>query len=209
MTAEEMAAKAARRELLIIDTQDPHAFAQAHVAGAYNLPFRRQGYDALARQSLRGWTGPVVVVAEHDAVAEAAASALTAAGLTVEGRYGRGVAGWRAAGLTVVEVADITPDALSGRLDEFQVLDVREPYEWRSGVVPNATLVPLSELEARLPELDKGRAYAVVCASGSRSAAASAWLAERGYNVANVVGGMALWLGAGHPTQPVASTVQD
>lgn len=202
MTAEEIAAKAARREILIIDTQEPRAFAQAHVAGAYNLPFRRQAYDAMARRALRGFTGPVAVMAEDEAVAEAAAAALTTAGFPVEGRYGRGVAGWRAAGLPVVEVAHLTADTLRQELEQWQVLDVRERYEWRTGVVPGATLLPLSELEARVSELDTTRPYAVICASGNRSVAVSTWLAERGFRVANVVGGMSLWMGAGHPIQP-------
>ena len=202
MTVEEIAANVARRELLLIDTQDPHAFAKAHAAGAYNLPFRRQGYEGVVRQALRGWTGPVAVIAEDEPTAEAAASALTAAGFAVAGRYGEGVAGWRQAGLAVVEVANLTADALRQQLGEWQVLDVREPYEWRTGVVPGATLLPMSELEARVSELDTSRPYAVVCASGSRSVAVSNWLAERGFRVANVVGGMALWMGGGHPVEP-------
>ncbi len=203
MTAHEIAARAARRELLIIDTQDAHAFSQGHAAGAYNLPFRRQGYDAMARQALAGWDRPIAVVAQHETIATAAAAALTAAGFRVDGEYGQGVEGWRAAGLPVVEVADLTPDALREGLEHWQVLDVREPYEWRSGVVSGATLMPLSELTGRLSELDRATPYAVICASGNRSVAVSAWLAERGFKVANVVGGMALWLGAGHPTEAV------
>lgn len=201
MTAQEIAERAERQELLLVDTQAPHAFAQSHPRGAHNLPFRRQGYAQLAQTYLRGWDRPVAVFAEHAAIAEAAADALKAAGYRVAARYGDGLAGWTAAGLPVVQVSDLTVDALRERLGEFRVVDVREPYEWRSGVVPGATLLPLSEIEARVSELDASRPYAVVCASGSRSAAVSAWLAERGFRVANVVGGMALWLGAGHPVE--------
>lgn len=205
MSAQEMAARAERGELLILDVRDAHSFAQSHAARSYNLPFRRQAYGATAKHALMGWDGPVAVVADHAAVAEAAAVALEAAGIEVAERYGEGMAGWRAAGLPLVEVSDLTVDALRESLDDYQVIDVREPYEWQSGVVPGAMLLPLSGLESQVSELDKERSYAIVCASGSRSAAASAWLAERGYRVANVVGGMALWMGAGHPTQPVAA----
>lgn len=203
MTLEEVAAQAARKELLLIDTQDPHGFARAHPVGAYNLPFRRQAYGATARLALADWDRPVAVLAEQPAVADAAATALEAAGYEVAARLGGGIASWQAAGLQVVQVADITVDALKDRLDDVQVVDVREPYEWRTGVIENAMLLPMSELEQRVSELDPAREYAIVCASGSRSSLAAATLAERGYRVANLVGGMALWLGAGHPTRPV------
>jgi len=209
VTAQEIAAKAAGNELMLIDAQDAHAFARSHPAGAYNLPYRRAGYASLAGQVLTGWNGPVAVVAGHEVIADAAAAELAAAGFDVAGRLVGGPEDWRAAGLAVVEVGDLTVDALHERLGDYTVLDVREPYEWRSGVVPRATLLPLSELDTRVDELDRGRSYAVVCASGNRSAAASAWLAEQGYRVANVIGGMALWIGAGHPTAAADPSAND
>jgi rhodanese-related sulfurtransferase len=59
----------------------------------------------------------------------------------------------------------------------------------------------MGELMERVKELDPSQRYAVVCASGSRSQSAAAWLAEQGYQVANLVGGMSLWIGGGHPVE--------
>lgn len=82
-----------------------------------------------------------------------------------------------------------------------RVLDVRTRGETFSGMVPNATNIPIDELESRLGELgppDGGELY-VICKSGGRSAAASELLVSRGYNVVNVKGGTMAWLDAGYP----------
>ena len=45
-------------------------------------------------------------------------------------------------------------------------------------------------LAERYAELDKEQAYYVICKSGRRSARACQFLAEEGYDVTNVQGGM-------------------
>jgi len=77
------------------------------------------------------------------------------------------------------------------------VLDVRTPAEYASGHIPNARLIPLDELEDRLPELPaKDTPILVHCAAGGRSAAAGELLGSRGYSrVMNLVGGMHGWQG--------------
>jgi rhodanese-related sulfurtransferase len=202
MTPQEIADAVLRSRLVLVDARDARAFARAHAAGAVSLPFGGVGYAARARARLGRWHGPLAVFADREDVVVAAAAALEAAAFEVAARFAGGVAGWQAAGLPVVEVEEVTVDALRERLGHYTVLDVREPYEWRTGVVPDAVLLPLSQFERRVDELSPERAYAVVCAHGNRSAAVAAWLAEQGFRVANVVGGMALWLGAGHPTVP-------
>jgi rhodanese-related sulfurtransferase len=95
----------------------------------------------------------------------------------------------------------LTVDELAQNLENYIVVDVREPYELRSGIIPGAISIPMGQLQQRIAELDKSRAHAIVCASGSRSASVAAWLSQQGFNVANVVGGMSLWMGARHPVQ--------
>jgi rhodanese-related sulfurtransferase len=71
------------------------------------------------------------------------------------------------------------------------ILDVREPKEWALGTLPNATLVSMQEIPARLGELPKNRAILCVCRSGDRSSQVAAFLVQNGYDsVANMVGGM-------------------
>ena len=49
---------------------------------------------------------------------------------------------------------------------------------------------PLSQLADTYEELDKNQLHYVICKSGVRSARACQFLAEQGYEVINVQGGM-------------------
>lgn len=76
------------------------------------------------------------------------------------------------------------------------LLDVREPEEYSAVHAPNAKLIPLGELSARLQEIAsyKDKPIVVMCRSGNRSAKAVALLKEAGYTqVSNVKGGIVAW----------------
>ncbi len=80
------------------------------------------------------------------------------------------------------------------------VLDVREPAEWAAGHIPEATLIPLGELSARLADVPKDRPVVVVCRSGNRSAQGRDILLGAGYPaVTSMAGGMNDWTAAGYP----------
>ena len=80
------------------------------------------------------------------------------------------------------------------------VLDVREPWEFARGHVPNAQLIPLGELERRVGEIPRDRSVFAICQSGQRSHAAAAYLLQLGYSdVSNVDGGTAAWVERGFP----------
>jgi rhodanese-related sulfurtransferase len=84
----------------------------------------------------------------------------------------------------------------------IQVIDVRERDEWYSGHMPEATLVPLSELEQRRNELDPARPVVIVCRSGRRSLVAARYLAHSGFAAArSLAGGMIAWAAAGQPVE--------
>lgn len=75
----------------------------------------------------------------------------------------------------------------------YTLLDVREPDEFADGHIPGATNLPLSEFNVLAPKLDRTRPYALVCASGNRSGMAADAMARAGFDVTNLIGGMALW----------------
>jgi CRP-like cAMP-binding protein len=70
------------------------------------------------------------------------------------------------------------------------LLDVRSPAEFRQGALPGSSNLPVSELRARLGELDADRAYVVICRDGVQSEAAAFLLGQRGFRVAVLRGGM-------------------
>ena len=96
---------------------------------------------------------------------------------------------------------DNVPDPLP---EGVAVLDVREPDEWAAGHIAGALHIPLGVLPVRIDEVaalqEGGVAQTlVVCKVGGRSAQAVAYLAQQGYDVVNLAGGMLDWEAAGRP----------
>lgn len=91
------------------------------------------------------------------------------------------------------------PREVADRLDEVQLIDVREPDEWEAGRIEGARHIPLAEIGARLDEIDPNRPVVAVCRSGSRSGKVVEALRARGYEADNLVGGMQAWERAGLP----------
>ena len=77
------------------------------------------------------------------------------------------------------------------------LLDVREQNEWDAGHAPQATLLPLSTMQAGPVDLDEDKTYLVICHSGARSLTVATALSQAGYNAINVLGGMMAWEQAG------------
>lgn len=94
-----------------------------------------------------------------------------------------------------IDVAQL--DALL-RQNAVRVLDVREDAEFRQGHVPGAIHVPVKRLPDRIAKLRRDKPYAVICASGSRSAKATNYLLEQGFEGAvSVNGGTTAWARSG------------
>ena len=74
--------------------------------------------------------------------------------------------------------------------ESLSILDVREVEEFESLHLEGARNFPLSQLADTYERLDKDNLYYVICKSGMRSARACQFLAEQGYEVVNVQGGM-------------------
>ena len=82
------------------------------------------------------------------------------------------------------------------------LVDVREDDELVEAHVEGATHVPMSAFVERHAELPRDRPLFVMCASGSRSSAATAFLLRNGWtDVVNVEGGITAWQRAGLPVR--------
>jgi len=69
-------------------------------------------------------------------------------------------------------------------------LDVRYPSEYRHDRLPGALNVPLNEVRNSVRVLERAREYIAYCQSGRRSSAAAFLLAERGFSVSVLEGGL-------------------
>lgn len=75
------------------------------------------------------------------------------------------------------------------------VLDVRELNEWEDGHIPDATLIPLGQLESRMGEVPEDQEVVIVCRSGNRSAQARDILKNAGFTkITSMAGGMNQWI---------------
>ena len=74
--------------------------------------------------------------------------------------------------------------------ESLSVLDVREVEEFEVLHLEGARNFPIRQLADTYEQLDKDNLYYVICKSGMRSARACQFLAEQGYEVINVQGGM-------------------
>lgn len=100
--------------------------------------------------------------------------------------------------ITVTEVT--TAEAYEKYQQGAFILDVREPDEWIQGHIPNATLIPLGQLEKRVEELPRDQEIVVVCRSGNRSREGAVILLKAGFKqVSSMTGGMNNWTAAGYP----------
>ena len=81
-------------------------------------------------------------------------------------------------------------------------LDVRETNEFAEARIPGTTLIPMSEFSARYEEeLPTDRQIVIHCRSGQRSATATAFLIQHGYDAVNVAGGLMAWVEEGLPVE--------
>ncbi len=96
-----------------------------------------------------------------------------------------------------VGVREITPRALADKLargDDFDLIDVRESYEWDIARIEGARLLPLSTFPGAVSHLDPSREIVVQCKVGGRSAKAAQALVAAGFrNVWNLTGGITRW----------------
>ena len=84
----------------------------------------------------------------------------------------------------------------SKELDQFQLVDVRQPGEYAKGHLPGARLIPLGELTERAAELDQDKRVIVYCRSGVRSKTACQILTRLGVEkVLNMEGGISSYQG--------------
>ena len=80
--------------------------------------------------------------------------------------------------------------------NEVQVLDVRTAAEFNGGHIQHAlqaNWLDKKEFTDRTQHLDKSKTVYIYCQAGGRSAAAQTYLAEQGYKVINLEGGMSNW----------------
>ena len=95
-------------------------------------------------------------------------------------------------------------DALLKEGRPSKVVDVREEWEIRLAPFPGATWIPMGQIPARLPELNKDQETVVICHHGIRSWRVAKFLESEGFaDVINVAGGIDAWSKEIDPSVPL------
>jgi rhodanese-related sulfurtransferase len=100
---------------------------------------------------------------------------------------------WRARGIPQHSAA-----VVAGKIKDraaIVLIDVRTAGERERQSIRGSIHIPMHELRRRADELEKHRKKELICycASGSRSLSAAGALRKRGFDAANMKGGMAAW----------------
>jgi molybdopterin/thiamine biosynthesis adenylyltransferase/rhodanese-related sulfurtransferase len=94
-------------------------------------------------------------------------------------------------------IPTMSPHELKRKMDAhepFELIDVREAFEFEIARIDGAKLIPLGEIAQRANELQRERPIVVHCHSGRRSAEAVRLLQQGGFaNVYNLEGGIDAW----------------
>lgn len=91
---------------------------------------------------------------------------------------------------------EVTVQELKSMIDqnvEFQLIDVREPFEYEVSNL-NGLNIPLAGILIEADKVSKDIPVIIQCRSGKRSAQALMLLEQQGYtNLANLQGGILAW----------------
>jgi rhodanese-related sulfurtransferase/glyoxylase-like metal-dependent hydrolase (beta-lactamase superfamily II) len=192
---------------VLLDPREPAEFAAGHLRGAVNIGLQGRFAE---------WAGDVlapdrdVVLVGEPGLAPEATVRLARVGFDVvvgqladlpsalAARPDLAEAGSR---LTIEQLAE-----LRGLEPGLQLIDVRNPGETASGILPGAREIPLATFTRWLAGLEQADPVVVYCASGYRSQVAASLLRSKGFkDVSDLLGGYGAWVGAGLPvTQDAA-----
>jgi hydroxyacylglutathione hydrolase len=191
-----------REDAVVIDARPPEVFASGHLRGSINVSLDGR-FAEYAGDVVRPGQ-PLVVVADEGRETEAKVRLARIGFDRVRGavvdverlladRPDLAAQGARLAARDLASWRDDEPN--------LQIIDVRNPSEHESGVVPGAIRVPLARLLDRLGDLDATAPTVLYCAAGYRSSIAASALRTAGFTqVADLQGGYDAWAAAGLPT---------
>ncbi|MFN8619553.1 MAG: rhodanese-like domain-containing protein [Chloroflexota bacterium] len=170
--------------VVVVDARDRWSHAEAHIPGSIHV----EGTDAFA-----SWVGAVVpfgssiVIVPPEgpaAVVEELAMHLSRIGYdAVLGWLDGGIDAWSSSGRPVRSLPAIPARELADEFDEGKrpaILDVRQPTEWREGILPDSTTVFVGDLPGVIERLDHDVEWTVICRSGARASIAGSLLARHG-----------------------------
>ena len=180
---------------VVLDTRAPDGFALGHISGSINI-----GLDGRFAEFAGGVISPddrLVIVADGGRELESKVRLARIGFDNVVGYLPEPEAAMLKSAGPIPKSSRVDVAGLSNAidtLDSLQLVDIRQPGETASGFIDGAMLIPLTQLNDRIDELDWSRPTIVFCAGGYRSSIAASRLVNAGFdNVSDVLGGYGAW----------------
>ncbi|MFN3151161.1 rhodanese-like domain-containing protein [Bremerella sp.] len=104
-----------------------------------------------------------------------------------------------------IETTCLDVQELKNQNADFVLLDCREQNEFDLVRIDGSTLIPMSEIQDRIAELEAHRQRHIVvhCHHGGRSMRVTQWLRQQGFpKVQNMAGGIHAWAQDIDPSMP-------
>ncbi|MBV7275898.1 rhodanese-like domain-containing protein [Clostridium thailandense] len=91
----------------------------------------------------------------------------------------------------------VSVNDLGELLGKINLIDIREPYEYKNGHLPTAKNIPMDRILSETDKyLNRDKEYYIICQSGGRSSITCGKLKSKGFNVINVSGGTSRYTGS-------------
>lgn len=192
LTAAELARLVERNDVLIVDSRlDRSAFMAKHIPGALYAPMNKS-FNTVIGSLVTDETAPIVLITQESSVEEAVRDLVRigydnivafAEPATLDRYFANGGA------KNTIEEIGFAEMEKRRQNDNVVVIDARFAAEYDSRHVPNA----INASYTRLPDYVKdrvpqGKTLLVHCGTGARAAAATAFLATKGFDVQYVNG---------------------
>jgi len=171
----------------IVDLRRASAFAGAHIPGSVAIPM-----DMLSAYAgwLLDYELPLALVVDDPREAEEAARRLSRIGYDrVVGYLAASLSAWAGADLPFNRMNVVDARVVNERLrsaGNWTLLDVRSEEEAATNPVRGARNTYLGELPQGLADLERGRAYTLMCGSGVRATIGASLLLRSGFDRVDV-----------------------
>jgi hydroxyacylglutathione hydrolase len=184
---------------VIVDTRDDGEFAVGHLKGSINVGLGGRFAEYTGEVVAAGT--PIIIVAEPGKEREATIRLARIGFDTVVGYLADPVRMFVENPQVVQAASRLTAPEFDSRRAELhdlhrdvQLVDVRNPGEFKLGTIAGAQHIDLPSLTRRLSELDPNKPTVVFCAGGYRSSIAASTLRANGFtDVSDILGGYNAW----------------
>jgi rhodanese-related sulfurtransferase len=167
---------------VVIDARNPEEYQEVHIPGAINVPQKK--FDSYKHLLPADKNKLLIFYCNGVKCGKSKKAAKLAAeeGYTLIQVFAQGMPVWEEMNYPIkagadyekkIETTKVSPGELqamiAAEVDDFTVVDVRDPAEYDAGHIPGAVNIPVATFASRSGQLDKKKKIIVYCNSGNRS----------------------------------------